>query len=366
MEGNKTLNPMRQFIFSIFFVFGVIYFGHAQDALMAAEMKLEKKLNALRASRDVDEIRRLNKSFKEELEATFSINGFFDYPFSRLTTMGSIKSPDNAIRLFNWNIENEDQTHTYYCYIAHFHNNKLIITELTDNSFMLPPRPDETLDHDNWYGALYYQIIPVKRKSKQMYTLVGWDGNSSFSDMKVLDVLYFAGSKPKLGYPIFKNDEGLHKRIFFEFKKNTVMTLRFEPSRDMIIYDHLSPESPSLVGVYSYYVPDMSYDALEWNGTYWQHKSDVVAVNPKDNRKRTVIRNSRGKIVKVIDNEWIDPTEGDAPIDNGRHVAVTPDTQNAEPKKPKKSKKQDKKDPYYPKGRQNKKNRPGSAIKIQK
>jgi len=72
---------MRQFIFSIFFVFGVIYFGHAQDALMAAEMKLEKKLNALRASRDVDEIRRLNKSFKEELEATFSINGFFRLSF---------------------------------------------------------------------------------------------------------------------------------------------------------------------------------------------------------------------------------------------------------------------------------------------
>lgn len=357
---------MRQFILSIFLVMGIASLSYGQDALVAAELKLEKKLNALRASRDANEIKRLNQTFKAELEATFGINGFFDYPFSKLTTMGSITSPDKVFRFFNWNIENEDQTHTYYCYIAHYHNNKLIVTELTDNSFMLPPRPEETLEYDNWYGALYYQIIPTKRKNKQMYTLVGWDGNSSFSDMKILDVLYFSGSKPKLGYPIFKNEEGLHKRIFFEFKKNTVMTLRFEPSRDMIVFDHLSPESPSLVGVYSYYVPDMSYDAFEWNGTFWQHKSDVVVVNPKDNRKRTVIRNKKGKIIKVIDNEWIDPTEGDAPIDNGRHVAVTPEDENAKPEKAKKPKKGKTKDPHYPDGRPKKKNRPGSAIKIQK
>jgi hypothetical protein len=357
---------MRRFILSVFILFGVAQMGFAQSALEAAELKLEKKLNALRASRDADEMRRLNKTFKEELEATFAIDGFFDYPFSRLTTMGSVKSPDNMLRLFNWNVEHEDQTHTYYCYIAHFHNNKLIVTELTDNSFMLPPRTEETLEYDNWYGALYYQIIPVKRKSKQMYTLVGWDGNSSFSDMKVLDVLYFSGSKPKLGYPIFKDEAGLHKRMFYEFKKHTVMTLRFEPSREMIIFDHLSPESPSLVGVYSYYVPDMSYDAFEWNGTIWEHKSDVIAVNPKDNRKRTVIRNRKGKIIKVVENEWVDPTQGDSPVDNGQHVAVPPDAQNGKPEKAKKPKKENKNDPYYPQGRKPKKNRPGSAIKIQK
>ena len=119
---------MRRFILSVFILFGVAQMGYAQSALEAAELKLEKKLNALRASRDADEMRRLNKTFKEELEATFAIDGFFDYPLSRLTTMGSVKSPDNMLRLFNWNVEHEDQTHTYYCYIAHFHNNKLIVT----------------------------------------------------------------------------------------------------------------------------------------------------------------------------------------------------------------------------------------------
>lgn len=341
-----------------------------QDALIDAEKRLEQKLNALRSAKTPEDRSKLNRAFKEELEATFKIDGFFDYPFSKLQTLGSIKSSDNQVRLFNWNIENEDQTHSYYCYIAHFHNKKLMITELKDNSFMLPPRPTETLDHDNWYGALYYQIIPVKKKNKQLYTLIGWDGNSSFSDMKVIDVLYFAGSKPKLGYPIFKDNEGVQRRIFFEFKKNCVMTLRYEPARSMIIFDHLSPESPALVGVYAYYVPDMSYDAYDWDGNYWQHRADIVAVNAKDNRKRTVIKDGKGRTIKVIENEWIDPTDGGGPIDNGRHVAVTPES---EAKKANESKNTaPKKQPasmhpnYNKKGKRKGKNSPGSAIKIQR
>lgn len=355
------MNKLLFFAFTLGFVLNL----SGQTNLVEAENRLEQKLNALRASHDADEIKTLNISFKEELEATFQIDGFFDYPFARLTTMGSLKSSDNKIRLFNWNIEHEDQTHTYYCYIAHYHNSKLLVTELKDNSFLLPPRPTETLDYDNWYGALYYQIIPLKRKNKQLYTLVGWDGNSSFSDMKVLDVLYFAGSKPKLGYPLFKDNEGTHRRVFFEFKKNSVMTLRYEPSRGMIMFDHLSPESPSLVGVYAYYVPDMSYDAFEWKNNYWNHKADVIAVNSKDTRKKTVIRDSKGRPIKEVENEWIDPTNSDSPIENGKHVAVTPgdDEQKATPPKPDGTRKHPS-HPNYRKGK--KKKKPRSAIKIQK
>jgi len=357
---------MRNFV-SILQVCLIVLNLSGQTSLAEAEIRLERKLNALRSSRDVDEIKKLNSSFKEELEATFKIDGFFDYPFAKLTTMGSLKASDNQIRLFNWNIEHEDQTHTYFCYIAHFHNNKLIVTELKDNSFMLPPRPDETLDHDNWYGALYYQIIPIKRKNKQFYTLVGWDGNSSFSDMKVLDVLYFSGSKPKLGYPIFKDNEGIHRRVFFEFKKNAVMALRYESSRGMIIYDHLSPESQSLVGVYSYYIPDMSYDAFEWNKNYWEHKSDVVAVNPEDNRKKTVIKDGKGRVIKEVDHKWIDPTNSKSPIDNGKHVAVTPedDEKKSNPTVKPDATRKHPAHPNYKKNGKRKKNRPGSAIKIQ-
>ncbi len=338
----------------------------AQQRLVDAELSLERKLNALREAKDAEEIKKLNQAFKTELESVFSIDGFFDYPFSKLRTLGSIKSPDNQLRLFNWNIEHADQTHSYYCYIAHYHNNKLLITELKDNSFMLPPRPDETLDHDNWYGALYYQIIPVKKKNKQLYTLIGWDGNSSFSDMKVIDILYFTGSKPKLGYPVFKDNEGVKRRMFYEFKKNTVMTLRYEQNRSMIVLDHLSPESPSLVGVYAYYVPDMSYDCFKWNGTYWMHEADIIVLNAEDKRKKTVIKDAQGKTIKVIENEWIDPTESNSPIDNGKHVAVKPDTEEKNDKRKKTEEvKTQPVHPNYRKGKR-KKNKPGSAIKIQR
>lgn len=349
-------------LFTILFLLSCANLVVSQDALVAAELRLEKKLNALRACKNDDEYSVLNKDFKQELEATFKIDGFFNYPFSKLTTMGSIKSSDNLVRLFNWNIEYLDQTQIYFCYVAYSNNNKITVTELIDNSFILPARPIETLEHNNWYGALYYQIIPVNKKNKKLYTVVGWDGNSSFSDIKVIDVIYFTGTKPKIGYPIFKDNDGVHRRVFFEFKKNCVMSLRYEQERKMIIYDHLSPESPSLVGVYAFYVPDMSYDAFDWDGTHWKHKADVVAVNPMDKRKKTVVRDGDGKTIKVIENEWIDPSNGGSPIDNGKHVAVTPEDENKRVKNPKKITTVQPTHPNYRKGK--KKNKPGSAIKI--
>lgn len=355
------------------FWFVLVFSARTQDALEAAERKLVQKLEALREVNDPQKLTERNNAFKKELEKVFLMEGFFDYPFALLHSMGSIKSTDGMVRLFNWNMEDNEGNHTFGCYVAHYNKNKLIVTELTDNSIMLPPKPQDKLDHQNWYGALYYQIIPVKKGSKTLYTLIGWDGSTSFSDIKVIDALYFTGSSLHFGYPIFQNEEGKQNRIFFEYKDQTVMSLRYDESRKMIVYDHLSPESPSLKGVYAYYVPDMSYDAFNWDGKYWQHKSDVVAVNDTDRRKRTVIRNADGKVVKTIDNEWIDPTNGDSPIDNGKHVAVTPEDEDKAEKKTaeakmEKSKNNKKNNPYYShdKKKRKGKNKPGSAIGVQR
>ena len=178
----------------------------------------------------------------------------------------------------NWNVELEDFTHNYHCYILHYDTKKKIVqvSELVDNSFMLPPQPDDVLTAENWYGALYYKVIPMEKGSKTMYTLLGWDGATSASNIKLIDVLYFNGTQPKLGSPIFKMKDKTVKRIFFEHSEKAVMSLRYEESYNRIIYDHLSPEAPGLEGFYSFYVPDMSYDALYMNNGKWNLKEDVI------------------------------------------------------------------------------------------
>ena len=325
---------MRLWITYMFVAFTGFLYSQESTPLSEAEYRLSVKLDALRAAKTPQDLQARNTELKKELEKTFQLEGVMNYPFSRLTSMGTIKSPDNAVRLFNWNIENKDFTHEYFCYVLYNNPRKkqVEVTELTDNSIMLPARPDETLTAENWYGALYYAIIPKKRRGKMYYTLLGWDGNTASSNIKLMDVLYFAGSRPKLGYNLFKNEEGTHKRLFFEHKEQAVMTMRYDQQRNMIVYDHLSPESPALKGFYSYYVPDMSYDAYEYVNDYWMYRADIISTNEENRGKKMTIYtlNSQkgGAEKREMKTTWISPTDEEAPVSNGKHTAVLPDGQN--------------------------------------
>lgn len=311
--------------------------------LVEYEDKLLTMLDDLRNAENDAEKTQKNKVFKEFLEKTIHLPEAFEYPFDRLTTLGSIKSPDNKIRLFNWNVEQDDMTQKYYCFILRYDDRKreYQVSELVDNSFMIPARPSEILEATEWYGALYYRIIPIEKGSKTAYTLIGWDGNNTMSTVKVLDVLYFAGSSPRLGSPVFKQNNETLKRVFFEYSKKSTMYMNYDDSRDRIVLDHLSPEAPSMKGIYSFYVPDLSYDAYELKNDKWYLKEDVIAISKGSSDRISIetYNNKTGGVkTQEIKNKWIDPSDPDAPGGGAQHVATMPDQEDgaAVPSKQKK------------------------------
>jgi hypothetical protein len=312
----------------ILFLIGCFSFSTVNGQnLEEQENELLYLLDELRSAKDDSEKNQVNAKFKSKVDETIRMNGAFDYPFSKLKTLGSIKSPDNAFRLFNWNVEQDDLTQVYYCYILLFDERKkeYKVIELKDNSLMLPQKPSEILEADNWYGALYYKIIPMKKGSKTLYTILGWDGNNSVSTMKVIDVLNFSGSTVRLGSPIFKMPKETLKRVFFEFTKKTTMYLSYEEQYDRIIFDHLAPETPALTGLYSMYVPDLSHDAFVFDAGKWFLIEDVVGVNAKGEDVITVsyVDDKTGEIKeRKIKNKWQEPSKS--------HVATTPEDQMKE------------------------------------
>lgn len=301
--------------------------------LPSQENELVLLLDNLRNAKNKSAKNEANKIFKAQLEKTIQEPGAFDYPFSKLTTLGSIKSPDNSLRLFNWNVEQDDMTQKYYCYILHFNERKKVyeLSELIDNSFMIPARPTEILEGKDWYGALYFKIIPVDKGSKTIYTLLGWDGNNTMSNIKLMDVLYFAGNSPRLGSPIFKHQGETLKRVFFEHSEKTTMYLNYDEQQGRIILDHLSPETPSMKGIYSFYVPDLSYDAYELKNNKWYLKEDVIGVNGKSKEKVTMsyYDEKSGEIKsKEIKNKWIDPSDEGSPAGGNKHIATMPEQED--------------------------------------
>ncbi len=326
----------------------------AQDTILSnRESNLVMLLNDLRSAKDDVEKEEKNALFYAYFLESLTDKDAYSYPFSQLKSVGVIDSPDGLVRIINWNIEQDDETQKYYGFVLKKDERKdeILVIELFDNSAELPLRPEEILTADNWYGALYYKIIPVEKGSKTAYTLLGWDGNSSSSNVKLIDVMYFSGTQLKFGSPIFKVKDQILKRVFYEHSERAVMTLRYEAEYKRIIFDHLSPESPNLVGFYAYYIPDLSYDAFILDGTKWLLKEDVIGINAMDEEKMVVfVRNERnGKVErKTIKKEWENPDDSNG---NGTpHVAVTPEEQAIEENGNKKNKeeksvKKDNRDP---------------------
>ena len=300
------------------------------------EDRLDSLLTNLRDAKNNDERKERNRDFKVELESFVEIQGAFDYKFTKLQTVGVIDSPDNLVRIINWNIELDDLSHEYYCYVLRFNKKKYLHTELKDISFGMPSQPAEMVTQDNWYGALYYKIIPIQKGSRTMYTLIGWDHNSSLSQVKLLDVMYFSGSNVKLGSPVFKIGKTTQYRVFYEHSKKVNMYINYEDNRSRIMMDHLSPESPALKGFRSYYVPDLSYDSFTYVDNKWVLKEDVIGVNKTEGEDQSVVvlNNETGELERrEIESEWLTPDDENAPGGGTAHVAVTPEEQEIEAQK---------------------------------
>lgn len=315
-----------------------ISFGSfAQVLLSEQEADISLKLDSLRNSRNDEEKMLLHESLRSSMQTALSDPTAFSYPFTLLRTMGIIDSPDGMIRIVTWNVEMSDQKQIYGGFILKKDekkpDHKLI--ELVDNSYMLEYKTEESLEASNWYGALYYKIIPVEKSNKTYYTLLGWDGNTEISNIKLIDVLYFTGNVAKLGYPLFKTGDKTKKRIYMEHSEQTVMSLKWDESVNRIMFDHLSPETSVLEGFYQYYVPDMSYDAFEFQGNKWVLIEDVIGVN-KDKKNITLskIDSETGEIEEtVVKNEWVDPTSSSAPGAKETHIAVKPGEESGVDKK---------------------------------
>lgn len=330
----------------------------SQD-LSSHENELVKLLDAVRNSKSETEKEEANISFKTRLYQVIQLPGAMDYPFANLRSIGTVKSPDNYFRFFNWNIEQADLTQKYYCYILRYDERKKenTIIELIDNSLMLPPQPDDYLDENNWYGALYYKIIPFKKSGKTIYTLLGYDANNSMSHSKLVDAISFTTSHVRLGSPIFRYKEKTYKRMFFEHSKKSVMSLTYNEEREKIIFDHLSPESPTMEGFREFYVPDMSYDAFKMDGNKWILEEDIIAINKKSTESKQVVTydlDADGNLVESKKKtKWVDPTNTTAPAGQNKHTPALPDDMVSKPKKEKKNKGKDKDD--FPQAKKNKK-----------
>ena len=230
-----------------------------------------------------------NNGFISILKDVLSYDKSYKYPFDSLETISILSPEDKSFRLFNWILRKDNGAYSYFC-LLHYHNKrkkKYEIIELNDNSDNIRNPIYDDLDSKNWFGALYYEIIYIKKSGRKFYTLLGWDGNDGRSTKKIIEPMYFSGkNKVKFGLPIFRlKKKSKQKRFILEYDSKSSFSLKFNKEENRIIFDQLVPIKKELEGMHEYYIPEGTYNAFEYNNGKWILNEDIDARNKQKTKK---------------------------------------------------------------------------------
>lgn len=279
-----------KYILSLVFAFSVFLNSYGsttptlshKDSVIIALNDTEKQLNALFLEMDsaqTDAIKLIyNDSIKSALKQVLQYEESFKYPFSKLNRMGTVMAYDKSMRVFSWNIVLEKN----YGYEALFVSKEGRIDSLSRISNLVQPDEKAAYHTENWYGCLYYQIVPYKvRPSKEkVYLLCGWSQFKPYTQFKVLDVVSWnQQGRLQLGWPLFKIDDRYEKkRIVFEYYWQVKMYLDYDKRKKRIVFDHLSPlkKTGPLSQMWG---PDMSVDCFKRKRKGWYFQEDIKIKN---------------------------------------------------------------------------------------
>lgn len=208
----------------------------------------------------------LNATFIKTLVNALKTPHSFHFDFDSLQKVSILKAPDNSFRIFTWYVPLDDGSYRFFGTIQMATaDGKLKLHPLIDNTEQIKDLNTIT-GSKNWYGARYYEIVPVIVSGRQpFYTLIGWKGNNAKTTKKVIDVLSFEKGEPVFGKPVFEGlkGAGIKNRIIFEYNKMNSMTLTMDKSVNMIVFDHLAPFTAEMEGNFEYYASDLSFDAYK-------------------------------------------------------------------------------------------------------
>lgn len=259
------------------------------DTLHDAELRLSGLGTNMIQSYD-ENVRMLNaRNFLITLSRALRVKNSYYYKFDSINCASFIYSPDDRFRIITWNVVLNNESFHYFgviqlnpAYLKKIKDtaNLRSVYPLIDRSVFIKNPMDTTVGNEFWFGAAYYQIIPITYKSKTYYTLLGWNGATEMTNKKVVEVLYFENNKPLFGMPVFDLKDPRYKkplsRLVFEFNNHASMTLKYAPKKKYLIYESVVPPRPQDYGHPETYLPDGSFDYLLNIKGIWQKQAGML------------------------------------------------------------------------------------------
>lgn len=189
----------------------------------------------------------------------------FEYSFDQLESVSILISPDNAFRIFTWQVFVDDNHYKYGGVIQTADGKATLLQDKAEKR----TRPEFVKGNSkSWYGALYYRILPFKQDKQTYYALLGFDGWDFFTKRKVMDVLRLNGSRPEFNVAALPTKDYRGRpvkvcRYIMEYSAETTCRLNWDDDFKMVVFDNLilgaaADGSPANV-------PDGSYSGYKLN-----------------------------------------------------------------------------------------------------
>lgn len=236
-----------------------------------------------------------NRIFTQALAAFLQDDEGFEQPLDILTNMIRLSDSKNEVVICTWQMPDANFIYKRFGIVAaEGRRKKIEITILEDK---LLEMGDEAafkyLRPSDWFGALYYKMIPQKEDGEEFYTLLGYAPNKVLN-RKVVEVMTIDNrGRPRFGKKVFLierfQDELYRKppmRLVMKYSPNLVASLKWNAVEEMIVMDHLSPPDGTLKKQFTMYGPDFSYDGLVWRKGWWELKEQIEF----NSQQRVIIR----------------------------------------------------------------------------
>lgn len=281
-------------------------FGQKKTDFRMWEDSLIRLRNEVMAESDETMRLALNEDFMSLLESVLQMPEAFKFTWDSVNNFSVLASPDNIFKIFTWYIvkNNYDIENFGFIQVYNESRKKYVLYPLYDKRQVIDYPKTQIGNHNRWYGAVYYKMIPVKDKNTTYYTLLGWNGNNLFTNQKLIEILHFnKDMTPIFGARVFKNYPEKVARVIFEYSKNATLYLNYENQEylvstgkfnpktheydykrlrcDMIIFEELVPMDEAMKNVSAFMVPESSLNQgfIEEDGR-WMFQKSVRGSNP--------------------------------------------------------------------------------------
>ena len=235
-----------------------------------------------------------NSAFIKKFQSVLESGSSNDIPFDSIKGITRVASGDGKFRVFTWNVPLANGTNKYFGFVQ-FKLDSSVVIPLSSNANVLNDFDLKQLTPQTWYGAIYYKLVEVEIGGQKAYTLLGWDGYTSNSNRKFIDIIYL-DKKGNLvfGMAVFKTDKGTKTRVVLEYAEKANMLLRYDYQAIMvqkgkkikkenawlIVMDRMVPMDPSMEGVRKYYVPTGdTYDGYIFRNGFWTLVENIDVAN---------------------------------------------------------------------------------------